>query len=383
MEWIAGTSGWPRVLHGVGLEGRGRRDPLRARSWCPDALRCAMAERSEPRPFSERVSGRSLAPSASDARAQDGTLSRRPARQALARLAGLLLALAPSLALCACASEPEAPAPLSQAELDEKAEVERLIALYRSQDLTWPAARDAALDQPRLAELLVQNFIRALVRAHEREKGGTAMVGSWSDFQRHQAQLVAMADASIPLLVVGLRSEDKVVVSLVRDTLSKIGPRAIPALTARFEQSTETWERREILATLAAMSGVEMVAIFERFVGAPEWQIRGEAYLALGRVASSFAGDEAARARVRALLQRGFSDPDVFVRRQAVKGLAEMGDAEALARLIERYRRSVELRLVEEERRELLQALRRATRLPSAVRPDEFEAWLQRRRANS
>ncbi len=306
---------------------------------------------------------------------QDGTVS--------PRFASHPAALAAALALCAaCSTEPEAPPPLSASEEEEKARVERLVALYQTGDPTWPSARDEALEDPRIAELLVQNFIRAMLRAHERERAGAAMVGSWTDFREHQAQLVAMGDAAAPLLAVGLRADDKVVVALVKDTLVQIGARAVAPLQSSFAASSDAAERREILSVLASIGGVPMIEVFARYLGDPEWQVRGEAYLSLGRIAASFGADAAARQRVRELLVRGFGDGDAFVRRQAVKGLAEMADAEALALLISRYARAQELRLSVEERQDLLQVLRRTTRMPGAVRVDEFEAWLARRRGN-
>lgn len=282
---------------------------------------------------------------------------------------------------CAGDPEPPPPAPLTTDEQAELEEVARLIHLYRTKDPTWTSERDAAIVDPRIAELLVQNFIRALLRAHKRENGGTAMVGSWSDYHQHQAQLIAMQEVSIPLLIVGLRDGDKMVVALVKDTLLKIGAPAVVPLRERFEISPDVWERREILAVLSGIGGPDMIPVLSGFLNDGAWQVRGEAYLALGRIAAGLSTSNAKRDEVLELLRRGLADSDRFVRCQAIKGLAELGDDASITTLIERFRRAVPMRLEVEEQRELLHALRRATRLPAAVNVEEFEAWLVERKS--
>ena len=74
-----------------------------------------------------------------------------------------------------------------------------------------------------------------------------------------------MADAAVPLLIVGLRDDDKVVVALVRDTLVKIGARSVPPLSARFEQSPDAWERREILHALRRCTRLPSAVSVEDF----------------------------------------------------------------------------------------------------------------------
>ncbi|MBL8861475.1 MAG: HEAT repeat domain-containing protein [Planctomycetes bacterium] len=237
--------------------------------------------------------------------------------------------------LCACAGAPRQPS--------SEARVVPLTELPAAHRAAWEAwlrgsahfelERAHVERDPELARFVVDNLVRELVRGYERNAFARPG-GEPGRFERAQADLVAFADASSPVLAELLRAPDGVVAFLCADRLVAIGARAVPHVTPLLSDARPETRRKaaELLGRLPHAGAAEVAvqeALAQRAEHDPEWPVRAEAARALG-------------ARGRAHTHRGYAmgvllrvvrDPDRTVAASAAEGLALLGEQRAIPRL--------------------------------------------------
>lgn len=291
-----------------------------------------------------------------------------------------------------CASDPDPERPLTPEQELEKKELERLVRLFIANHEEWPQARDQAMQDPRMSEMLLDNLVIKLVDTSRNRHNKGLPLGSWSPYRRCRDELVLLADQAIPKLirlhqVVHSRERvDPVVLFPVQDTLMAIGGKALGQLFTRYGEASDRRERESLLKIVAGTASLDALAFLEGRLRDDDWQIRSRVIEGLGQIGAREEVDAATRARCRSLLARVLaSDQDAFCRIQAARGLGALADVESVRVLLKHYRdfslQSGGRRT--DERGHLLDALRRATREFTASTVEEFEAWLERQEAES
>ncbi len=207
----------------------------------------------------------------------------------------------------------------------------------------WPEWRERVAADPKLANFLVDNLVRVMIKFYER----SALVDARSMpgyFERAQRELIWMSDASGPVLAELLLVGDGVVAFLAGDLLVQIDEPRWSLLIAQKLSVEEAEGRRraaELLQKLPharkdeaqVLTGLERAALDD-----PEWYVRAEAVHAIANRA--LRGSDMARSRKA--LSRALVDEDRAVVLAACSGLAEAQDlaaVPALLNLLERQER--------------------------------------------
>jgi len=243
---------------------------------------------------------------------------------------GLLPALAATclLTLGAC----DAPGRGRPAAIDEgrRKELAARWSLYLSGDPKWPAAREEWMAGPEEErDLLLDNLLIELLRDDAASRGS----GTSQRSARARRELAWFGADAVPLLeeaMRGLARRDAVdVVAVDRVGLALVELRAtteLAALCAAPDRAGAGAAGLQLqLAAIRALAHLDepaaTAALVERLESDPSWQVRGAAAEVLRRRAGSI--------EVRAALFGALSDPDGFVRAQAVRALvAEINPAE-------------------------------------------------------
>ncbi|MHC4261469.1 MAG: HEAT repeat domain-containing protein [Planctomycetota bacterium] len=213
-----------------------------------------------------------------------------------------------------------------------------LLDAYRLAAPDWSTRRDAALEDPALASFLVDNLAASMVQSFDSARLGGIETPD-SPFNRAQKELVAIGDASTPLLIEMVAADDDILAHLGADTLVRIGESAISSTLTLLENERPVVRRRaaELLGAMPGPSAEEVtiLAVLAR-VGAedPDWLVRAQAARAIGARCAYLP-------RTGALLQaltRISGDRDSVVASEAARALGQVGEldgARVLVRLLE------------------------------------------------
>lgn len=256
-------------------------------------------------------------------------------------LASLLLVVG----ACASSGAPTKERPLTPlAELPEAyGEAWRA---YRTRDPEWAVLREQALDDPELAQFLVDNFLRDLVNAYDRSRLAAAGRAD-GPFERARAELITFQEHSVPVLVELVRVGDGVVSFLARDLLVEIGAPSTATALSLFDDPDERVRQRaaelfvELPGPLRASQGDE-AAVLARLKAEleadPSWVVRALCARALGRRGAGLADPRPARIGLLGALD----DEDGKVRETAAEALLVLGDPRAVPGLIEAFEHGLE-----------------------------------------
>ncbi|MCY2960738.1 MAG: HEAT repeat domain-containing protein [Planctomycetota bacterium] len=208
-------------------------------------------------------------------------------------------------------------------------------AAWQKGDAAFELERAGVERDPALASFLVDNLVREMVRTYSRS-GLARPGGEPGPFERAQADLVAFAPQSAPVLAELLRAPDGIVAFLAADRLVAIGAAAIPRVTPLLDDERAETRRRaaELLGRLPHAGAAEIEvqqALAARVERDPEWNVRAESARALGARGSRH--DH--RGFAAGVLLRALRDPDTAVATSAAAGLATLGERGALPRLVE------------------------------------------------
>lgn len=254
-------------------------------------------------------------------------------------------ALLGALLVAACAG-PSGPRRVPQSELPP--DYRALLVAYDAGGEAWSAARAEALADPDKARFVVDNLSAHMVRAFE-----TAAVGSHEarsfPFQRAQAELVLMAEYSLPLLVGMVATDDGVLAHLGVETCRRIGAPAIGPTLELFTHERYQVRRRAVeLAGRLPRAGddeVELIAALARVAREDsEWLVRAQAVRALGERAAH----QTRIGALREALEAATADADSDVAAEAARALGRLGDRASvptLIRVLERALADAELDL--------------------------------------
>lgn len=216
------------------------------------------------------------------------------------------------------------------------AEHRGLLEAYGAGGAAWEAARARATADPALLGFLVDNLVIEMVRGYVSLAGAGAGSGRGeAAFDRAQAELVRLADASTPVLAELLTVPDGVVATLAADTLEQIGRPAVAPVSALLAAPDVATRRRAagLLGRLPHGAGAEeqaRLALAACVAGDEDWVARAESARALGRRGARDRTTEPARAALVQALQ----DPDPAVSQAAAQGLALLQDPLAIPSLI-------------------------------------------------
>jgi HEAT repeat protein len=212
---------------------------------------------------------------------------------------------------------------------------------------------------------LVRSFDRSQIARHGEVDG---------PFERARAELVRLHETSTPVLAELLAVKDGVVAYLAADLLAEIGAPAAAPVAAQLDDERPEVRRRaaELLGRLphAGAAEAEIEHALARLLADDEaWIVRAQA-----------AGSLAARARLagearsaRPRLETALDDPDPAVVIEAIRGLAALGDRQAIPALVKRLDRAAQ-QLDWAGMRELQRALRR---LSGAEGDLDVRGWWQ------
>ena len=205
---------------------------------------------------------------------------------------------------------------------------------------SWELERERALADPALARFLVDNLIRVLVRSYDRSAIARAGEAP-GPFERAQADLVALAPLSAPVLARLVAVEDGIVAFLAADTLAQIGAPAVEPALALLEEPAAEPRRRgaELLAGLPPAGDAEarvVDALARRAAEDEAWIVRAQSLRTLGARGAR----EAERGRHAALLSRALRDPDPTVVATALEALGALGEPRAVPAVIDALARA-------------------------------------------
>lgn len=240
-------------------------------------------------------------------------------------------------ALAACASSSDRKPSSGEAAV---VPLEALPVEYRSAWEAWQKG-DSAFElerarverDPALARFVVDNLVREMVRAYERN--AFARPGSEPGrFERAQQDLVALANSSAPVLAELLRAKDGIVAFLAADRLMAIGAPAVAHVVPLLDDERAETRRRvaELLGQLPHAGSGEIAvqqALAEHVEHDAEWTVRAESARALG---SRGSGHDHKGFAMGVLLRAG-RDADRTVATSAAEGLARLGELRAIPRM--------------------------------------------------
>ena len=199
----------------------------------------------------------------------------------------------------------------------------------------WELRREEVKKDPQLARFVAANAARAMVATFERSRLQTQPVKD-GPFERAQAELVALKEQSVPLLVDSLRLPDGVVAFLAADVLVQIGIDAVQPAAALLDDARPETRRRaaELLGRLPALAQGEDQLLARLGVAATkdaEWIVRAQAAQSV-----ALRGSQAKlTAHPVGVLCRALLDPDPAVAIAAAQGLALLADPRCFARLVD------------------------------------------------
>jgi len=244
------------------------------------------------------------------------------------------------LALVACASDPD-----GKARDGDGARVLPLAELPESHRTAWEAWQkgDAPFElerarierDPAVARFVVDNLVREMVRTYDRNAFARPG-GEPGRFERAQADLLAFAPYSAPVLAELLRVPDGIVAFLAADRLAAIGAPAVAHVVPLLDADRLETRRRaaELLGRLPHAGTGEIAAqqaLAARVERDPEWPVRAEAARALGARGSRH--DH--RGYAAGVLLRALRDEDATVAASAAGALAVLGERATMPRLVE------------------------------------------------
>jgi len=248
-----------------------------------------------------------------------------------------LLALA--LAFGGCASE-RAPEPgASDARIvplgELPASYRRAWAAWQKGDAAFELERAGVERDPALTRFVVDNLLREMVRTYDRS-GFARPGGEPGRFERAQADLVAFASVSAPVLAELLRAPDGIVAFLAADRLGAIGAQAVAYVTPLLAAERLETRRRaaQLLGQLPHVGAGEIEVqqqLALRVEKDTEWPVRAESARALG----SRGRRHDQRGYAAGVLLRALRDPDPAVGTSAAVGLETLGERGAMPRLVE------------------------------------------------
>ncbi len=204
---------------------------------------------------------------------------------------------------------------------------------WQKGDSAFELERARVERDPALARFVVDNLVREMVRAYERNAFARPG-GEPGRFERAQADLVALTNTSGPVLAELLRAKDGVVAFLAADRLLAIGAPAVAHVVVLLEDERAETRRRaaELLASLPHAGTAEiavqqaLAAHIERDL---EWTVRAESARALGSRGSRH--DH--KGFAMGVLLRAGRDPDRTVASSAAEGLARLDEVRAIPRM--------------------------------------------------
>lgn len=208
------------------------------------------------------------------------------------------------------------------------------LAAWRKGGAAWEIEREAVRKDPALARFMVQNAAREMVASFERSRLVNQPTKD-GPFERAQAELVALPEHSIPLLVESLRVKDGVVAFLAADVLARIGAAAIdPVLSLLADERAETRRRAvELLGRLPARGADEdrvLARAGELALSDPEWIVRAQAAQALAWRARQANQTASATGALCRLLR----DEDPAVALAAAEGLTHLAEPRSFERVL-------------------------------------------------
>ncbi|MEY2747139.1 MAG: hypothetical protein RL112_2181 [Planctomycetota bacterium] len=246
------------------------------------------------------------------------------------------------VALASCNAAPHGARPLAGASdsvvapEDLPARERATLAAWRKGGAAWEIERESVRKDPALARFLVQNAAREMVASFERSRLVNQPVKD-GPFERAQAELVALPEHSIPLLVESLRVKDGVVAFLAADVLEQIGAAAVePVLALRVDERAETRRRAiELVGRLPALGAGEgegevLARTGELVASDPEWIVRAQAAQSLALRAARCGQT----AHAVGVLCRSLRDEDPAVAVAAAEGLAHLAEPRSFERLL-------------------------------------------------
>jgi hypothetical protein len=198
----------------------------------------------------------------------------------------------------------------------------------------WEIERERVRKDPALARFLVQNAAREMVASFERSRLVNQPTKD-GPFERAQAELVALPEHSIPLLVESLRVKDGVVAFLAADVMVQIGAATIdPVLSLLADERAETRRRAvELLGRLPARGSDEegvLARAGELALSDPDWIVRAQAAQSLAlraRQANQTAWAAGALCRL-------LRDEDPAVALAAAEGLTHLAEPRSFERVL-------------------------------------------------
>jgi len=294
------------------------------------------------------------------------------------RTALSILVLAGGLAACAGKRSGDEAKLVRPEDLPERQR--EVLAAWQQGGAAWEVERARVAADPELASFLVDNLIVVMVRAFDRSAIGTPARPD-APFDRAQAELVLWGDRSTPVLVELLGVRDGIVAFLAADTLERIGVPAVEPVSLKLSAEDPELRRRaaELLGKLPNAGGTEP-AVLERLGKCVEhdevWIVRAQAARALAARGSR----HTQKGYAAAVLSRALADPDPEVVKNALAGLATLGEESAIPALIrslERAAREDDLARVQAAQ----SALRHLFREQASHDPAEWWALWQARPA--
>jgi len=247
------------------------------------------------------------------------------------------VAFAVLFAFAACASAPDRPSSSGGAGV---VPLEALPVEYRAAWEAWQKG-DSAFElerarverDPALARFVVDNLVREMVRAYDRNAFARPG-GEPGRFERAQQDLVALASTSAPVLAELLRAKDGIVAFLAADRLLAIGAPAVTHVIPLLgDERAETRRRAaELLGSLPHAGSTEIEvqeALAAHVERDAEWTVRAESALALG----SRGARHDHKGFAMGVLLRAGRDPDRTVASSAAEGLARLGEVRAIPRI--------------------------------------------------
>jgi hypothetical protein len=250
------------------------------------------------------------------------------------------LACCAALVLAGCAATPDAPrqaradSPSVVASSDLPARERATLEAWRKGGAAWEIERERVRKDPALARFLVQNAAREMVASFERSRLVNQPLKD-GPFERAQAELAALPEHSIPLLVESLRLKDGVVAFLAADVLERIGVAAIePVLALSLDERAETRRRAIELVGRLPGAGADEASVLERTgelaLSDPQWIVRAQAAQSLAlraRQANQTAWATGALCRL-------LRDEDPAVALAAAEGLTWLAEPRSFERVL-------------------------------------------------
>lgn len=257
------------------------------------------------------------------------------------RVYGVLLALFGAAACASSNSAPE-PAPLVKFS-DVDAVYADLLLAYGQGGEAWEAARAGAIatreaGDPRQERFLIDNLLLEMVRAYQ---GGVLETASnrRGPFERAQAELARFGPSAVPLLVEMVASKDGVLAFLGDNTLRLMGPDAAGASLPLLDHDRHGVRLRgaQLLGSLPTGSDADEAVQVRLETAAhndSNWMVRAQATRAYASRAAALAPAAPGRERARLHLERALLDGDPAVSKEAIDGLARLGDRRSVVPLL-------------------------------------------------